>query len=250
MLQQTQVARVLERWPTFVAHFPTPRRLADARLGDVLRSWDGLGYPRRARHLQLAARAIVEHHDGEVPAEVDDLLALPGVGPYTARAVASFAFGAPVGVLDTNVGRVLSRAVVNATLTRRVAQSLADQLVSEGDSATINQALLDIGSRFCRASPTCEQCPLRRSCRWRNQGGNDPSIASAAVSRPQARYEGSDRQARGRLLRALGNGDLEVTSALRAIDPADLPRARRLLRQLVTDGLVSRRGRLVRLGDR
>jgi len=128
MLQQTSTGRVREPWRRFLEAFPSPSSLADAPLADVLRLWSGLGYPRRAQWLQGAARLMCERFDATVPATLDDLMSLPGVGPYTAHAVASFAFGAPVAVLDTNVGRVLSRALVNRALRAREAQVLATAL--------------------------------------------------------------------------------------------------------------------------
>ncbi len=149
-------------------------------------------------------RALIrDDFAGVVPERVDDLLRLPGVGRYTAHAVASFAFAQPVAVLDTNVGRVLARALANAPLGRVEAQRLADELLPARDSASFNQAMLDLGAQYCRAAPQCESCPVRRQCAWQRSGGSDPAPLSAAVSRPQAPYAGSNREQRGRVLRLL-----------------------------------------------
>jgi len=249
MLQQTSVARVLEPWRRFCDLFPTPAACAEAPLGDVLRAWAGLGYPRRARNLQRAAQRMVSDFDGQVPSDVEQLRSLPGVGPYTAHAVAAFAFGRRVGVVDTNVGRILARCVTNSRLSAPRAQELSTQLVGRADPARMNQALLDLGAQFCRATPRCDSCPLRSECRWRREGGPDPAMESAGVSRPQARFEGSNRQARGRLLAQLQLGTCRKAVALNILAPDDLERASALLADLENEGLVSvERGR-VRLGS-
>lgn len=249
MLQQTSVARVLEPWRRFCDSFPTPAACAEAPLGEVLRAWAGLGYPRRARNLQLAAQRMVSDFDGQVPSGVEELRSLPGVGPYTAHAVAAFAFGRRVGVVDTNVGRILARCVTNSSLTSPHAQELSTRLVGRANPARMNQALLDVGAQFCRATPRCDSCPLRRECRWRREGGPDPATGSAGVSRPQARFEGSNRQARGRLLAQLRLGTCQKSAALRILAYDNLERASALLADLENEGLVSvERGR-VRLGS-
>ncbi len=237
MLQQTSVARVLEPWTRFLDAYPTPAALAAAPLDEVLVHWRGLGYPRRARNLRLAALALVERHGGRVPASTSDLLALPGVGAYTAAAVASFAFSQPVTVLDTNVGRVLARAVANRTLDVSEARDLAQRVRGRTASAPFNQSLLDLGAQYCRARARCETCPLARACRWRQEGGPDPAPASAAVSRAQAPFAGSERELRGRILAALegrpGRGEFEERFA--EVEPARLANA---LAGLARDGLV------------
>ena len=210
MLQQTQAARVVPKWEAFLERFPDPAACDAASLGDVLRAWHGLGYPRRGRNLHAAATAIVARHAGSVPATLPDLLALPGVGPYTARAVLAFAFEQDVAVVDTNIARVLARAG-GARLTATRAQRLADDLVPSGAGWIWNQLLMDLGATVCRPAPQCEDCPLgpaSRSCRWAADGraGPDPAQGSAGVSTGQARFEGSLRQARGRVLRALLDG--------------------------------------------
>jgi A/G-specific adenine glycosylase len=235
MLQQTQGRRVIPKWEAFTGDYPTPAALAHAALGDVLRRWQGLGYPRRARNLQLAATMMVESHDGIVPDVLDDLLTLPGVGPYTARAVMAFAFERDVAVVDTNIARVLARTA-GCRLTTNQAQSMADELVPAGEGWAWNQIFMDLGAVVCRPDPNCDECPLRSACRWFAAGrvDPDPATGSAGVSRRQAPFEGSDRQARGRLLAALGRGPL-VASELDG----------RILEGLVADGLVAVAGDVV-----
>lgn len=249
MLQQTSVDRVREPWRRFLDEYPSPHACANATLADVLNLWSGLGYPRRARNLHAAAQMMVRDFDGRVPSAVADLRRLPGVGPYTAHAVASFAFGARVGVLDTNVGRVLARCVTNNTLSTADAQGLANALVGRAASAPVNQGLIDVGAQFCRSTPRCGDCPLRDVCRWRQDGGPDPAIRSAGVSRPQPRFEGSVRQARGRLLAALRDGPLSVVAARRVLNAEDPEMSTRVLRDLQREGLVSQHGRRVHLGS-
>jgi A/G-specific adenine glycosylase len=245
MLQQTQVSRVLPKWLAFVERFPTAGECAGAGLDDVLRLWQGLGYPRRARNLQLAAAAVARL--GAMPSNLQGLRALPGVGEYTARAVLAFSFEQDVGVVDTNVARVFAR-VEGRRLTRREVQQLADAAVPPGAAWLWNQALMDLGAVVCRPAPHCGECPLRRQCAWRGEG-DDPAVGSAGVSRAQGRFEGSDRQARGALIRAL---------AARAVPVADVPSvmhrsaptADRLVADLVREGLCVVDAGLVRLPTR
>ncbi len=244
MAQQTQLARVVPAYVPFLAAFPTPTACAAAPVGDLLRAWRGLGYNRRARDLHRAAELMVEEHGGRVPSDLPGLLALPGVGAYTARAVMAFAFGADVGVVDTNVGRVLSRAVAGRRVGVKDAQCLVDAMVPEGSSWAFGQALLDLGATVCvTGQPGCRLCPIRRRCRWAARGCDDPdpSLGSAGVSTPQSRFEGSDRQGRGRLVERLRHGvvpsDRVATAAGWPDDPA---RARRIAAGLVEDGLAVR----------
>lgn len=236
MLQQTQVPRVLPKYLAFVDQFPTPEVCAAAPLGDVLRCWQGLGYPRRARNLHAAAGEVVRR--GGFPSTLDGLLALPGVGPYTARAVLAFAFEADAAVVDTNIARVFAR-VVGRRLTAREVQGLADEALLAGEAWAWNQCLMDLGAVLCRpSSPGCSECPLAATCAWRGSNVlDDPAIGSAGVSGRQAPFEGSDRQARGRLLRALGHGPVVVTDLPGVIGrpPGDVER---LVAGLVADGLV------------
>lgn len=242
MLQQTSVARVLPKFEAFVDEFPTPAALAAAPLGDALRLWTGLGYPRRCRNLRDAAVVVTHDHGGEFPRTLDGLLALPGVGQYTARAVLAFAFDENVAVVDTNVSRVLSR-IAGRSMTARELQSEADALVPEGLGWEWNQVIMDFGARVCTArAPSCGTCAMSRLCAWRG-AGDDPAPGSAGASRPQGRFEGSDRQARGRALRAVGDGvtsRVDVVRAMRLED--DSSRALALVDALVTEGLLVRHG--------
>ena len=241
MLQQTQVARVIPKWQAFLAEFPTTAACAAGSLGDVLRLWQGLGYPRRARNLHAAA--IEVERLGAFPSTLETLLELPGVGAYTARAVLAFAYEAEAAVVDTNIARVFAR-VNGCRLTAGQVQHLADRSLPADESWAWNQCLMDLGATVCTAAtPVCANCPLRGVCRWRGQG-DDPSRGSAGVSRPQARFDGSDRQARGHLLRRLGAGSIERIEAPEVMSrPASV--ADRLVAALVAEGLcVERDGRL------
>ncbi len=242
MLQQTQVPRVEARWASFLDRFPTPAACAASSLGEVLREWQGLGYPRRARDLHATATVVVERHGGRLPATLPELLALPGIGHYTARAVRVFAFEHDDAVVDTNIARVLAR-LAGRRLTATEAQAAADALVPAGQGWVWNQALMDLGATRCRPVPSCAECPLARHCAWAVAGrpDPDPAQATAGVSRRQARFDGSDRQARGRLLAALSRAP--VSDAPGVMGLRDQPdRARRLVAALVAEGLVVRRG--------
>ncbi len=241
MLQQTSTRRVVEPWRRFMTSYPTPETCAKAPLSDVLRQWSGLGFPRRAKSLHDAATLITEMFEGEVPRDPHDLLRLPGVGPYTANAVASFAYGRRVAVLDTNVGRVLARALANRPLRPREAQALATALLPRSRVAAFNQALLDLGAQFCTSTPRCTQCPVAKQCRWHRDGGDDPAPRSAGVSRPQRAFVGSDRQVRGRILKSLSDGALRTSSLLAGLNDVDVTRIAKLVDDLVDDGLVERR---------
>lgn len=248
MLQQTQVARVIPRWHAFLGRFPNPEACGAAPLGDVLREWQGLGYPRRARNLHAAARHITDA--GVFPRDLDGLLALPGVGPYTARAVMAFAFELDAAVVDTNIARVYAR-VTGERLTPKRVQALADAACPSGDAWLWNQCLMDLGAVLCRpASPRCDECPLQQRCRWRGSSASpDPAIGSSGVSGRQARFDGSDRQARGRLMKALTAGPVPRTEVA-AIMQRDEETATRLLDALVADGLCQPERLTIRLPDR
>ncbi len=242
MLQQTQVARVLPRFDAFMEQFPTPAACAAASPGAVIERWDGLGYNRRARYLHQAATAIVERHDGEVPDTLDALLALPGIGAYTARAVLAFAFEADHGVVDTNAARFLARAVAGRRLSAKEAQQLADAMVPHGQAWAWNQAVMDLGAAVCRKrDPSCTECPLAASCAWYLAGrpSPDPADGSAGTSTPQSKFDGSDRQGRGRLVKALRTGPVEMSRVPDAVGwPEDPERARRVADGLVGEGLA------------
>ncbi len=241
MLQQTQTQRVIPKYLAFLDRFGDPASCAAAPLGDVLRLWQGLGYPRRARNLHAAATVITDERLGSFPATYTELLALPGVGPYTARAVLAFAFEADAAVVDTNVARVLAR-VGGRTLNAGEVQRTADRWLPAGEGWVWNQLLLDLGATVCTArSPSCEHCPLVAECAWRGDAGrSDPAIGSAGVSGTQRPFAGSDRQARGRLLQALGERGPLAADALSAAAgvPDDPSRARRLADALVSERLA------------
>ncbi|MBO0703123.1 MAG: A/G-specific adenine glycosylase, partial [Candidatus Dormibacteraeota bacterium] len=188
MLQQTQALRVVPRWRTFLAAFPTVEACAAAPQSEVVAEWQGLGYNRRAVSLHRTARAVAETHQGRFPDTEEGLRSLPGIGPYTARALLAFAFEQPVGVLDVNAGRVLARAVAAHPLTRREAQGLADRLCPPREGWRWNQAMLDLGAVWCvRHEPRCLTCPVQEVCLWRGRGGPDPAPGSAAESVRQSR---------------------------------------------------------------
>lgn len=185
MAQQTQIARASERWGTFMARFPTVGALAEASPADVLREWRGLGYNRRAINLQRAARKIVARHDGTVPDDLRALEALPGVGPYTARAVAALAFGRRVGAVDTNVRRVLGRVVGSISeLAPRELQAIADDAVPGDRPGDWTHALMDLGATICRpARPDCAACSVQQWCRY----AVGPALTSRVAVEPGAR---------------------------------------------------------------
>lgn len=243
MLQQTQASRVVDPYRAFLRRFPTPAACARAPVAEVVRAWSGLGYNRRAVHLHAVARTVVRDHGGIVPDDLDALQALPGVGPYTARAVLAFAFERPVAVVDVNVGRVLTRAVAGTPMSPRAVQELADDLVPASRAWLWNQAILDIGATRCTARrPRCDECTLRRLCAWRGSGPAAPDPAASAAR--QGRFEGSDRQGRGRLLAALRVGAVAPSAVATACGwPDDAGRARRAADGLVRDGLARRGAR-------
>ena len=242
MLQQTQVPRVVARYDEFLRRFPTPDDCATAAVGEVVRAWEGLGYNRRAVDLHRAATRIVARHGGRVPTDLDELLALPGVGAYTARAVLAFAFERDHGVVDTNAARFLARAVARRRLTAREAQELADALVPPGQGWAWNQAVLDLGATICtKRTPRCGACPIARSCAWARAGWPhpDPAVGSAGVPGRQSRFDGSDRQGRGRLVQALRTGPVGIDRVPDAAGWPDEPeRARRIADGLVAEGLA------------
>lgn len=241
MLQQTQVARVVTRYGEFLERFPTAASCAAGGAANVISLWSGLGYNRRAVNLWRAAVAVTGEHGGTFPAELGALLALPGIGPYTARALLAFAFELDVGVVDTNTARVLARCS-GRRLGRAEVQRLADEAVPAGQGWAWNQAMLDLGATTCVArTPRCARCPAASACAWHRQGhpAPDPSVGSAGVAAGQSPFAGSDRQGRGRLVAALragpvGPADLAVVMGW----PDDPARAARVSQTLVADGLA------------
>ncbi|CQD04759.1 A/G-specific adenine glycosylase [Mycobacterium europaeum] len=253
MLQQTPVSRVLPVWTDWVSRWPTPSATAAASAADVLRAWGKLGYPRRAKRLHECATVIAREHDDVVPADVDTLLTLPGIGSYTARAIACFAYRQRVPVVDTNVRRVVARAVHgradagNPSATRDHAD--VDALLPADDAAPrFSVALMELGATVCTArAPRCGFCPLAR-CAWREAGY---APAQGQARRVQT-YAGTDRQVRGRLLDVLRANDSPVTRA--ELDVAwltDTAQRDRALDSLLADGLVTRTtdGRFALLGE-
>jgi A/G-specific adenine glycosylase len=242
MLQQTQVARVVPRWEAWLARWPTPAALASVPAAEAVRAWDRLGYPRRALWLHRAAVEIVERHGGEVPADLDELLALAGVGPYTARAVAAFAFGRRHPVVDTNTRRVIARAVDGDAEPGppSTAKDLAamSALLPESDAAArvFNAAAMELGATVCTArAPRCGDCPIARRCAWRRAGY--PPYEGPRRAR-QARFEGSDRQLRGRIMRELRAAHRPVSWRELATLELDGTRLDRIVASLVADGLA------------
>jgi A/G-specific adenine glycosylase len=241
MLQQTPVTRVLPAHAAWLARWPTPPSLAAAAPGDAVRQWGRLGYPRRALWLHATARILTDDHAGEVPASVQALRGLPGVGSYTAAAVASFAFGQRHAVLDTNVRRVLARLVRGEEMPPRSASAaevrLAEALLpaAPARAARWSVAVMELGALVCTAArPGCGGCPVARQCAWRRAG------CPAGPARPAAqRYLGSDRECRGRLLGVLREAAGPVPAArLEAAWPDRAQRAR-ALGALVADGLAA-----------
>lgn len=247
MLQQTQVSRVIDRWPMFLERFPTPTSCAQAPPAAVLELWQGMGYNRRALNLHRASSQIVEHHDGVVPDSLDALLRLSGVGPYTARAVLVFAFERETGVVDTNVGRLLARWS-GSSLSVGEAQLMAETLVPPGDSWRWNQGLFDFATAVCtKAAPLCEECPVTDACVWQGRGA-DPAASSAGVSAPQSRFAGSRREIRGRVVELLRAGpaglELLLTDDLMAGTAHDVDA---IIESLISEGLVERVGAILQL---
>ena len=241
MLQQTPVARVLPVWTAWLAAWPTPAALATEPAGEAVRAWGRLGYPRRALRLHAAAREIVERHDGQVPASYDALRALPGIGDYTAAAVASFAYRQRHAVLDTNVRRVLARAVSGSEFppvaVTRAERELATRLLPEEptDAAHWAVAVMELGALVCTATnPGCERCPLLDRCAWVTAG----RPAHDGPARKVQTYAGTDRQCRGRLLAVLRDTEASVPKAVLDDVWPDQPQRERALASLVTDGLV------------
>jgi A/G-specific adenine glycosylase len=250
MAQQTGVDRVVPHYQRFLARFPDPAACAAALVGEVVRQWAGLGYNRRAVSLHRCAQVLVAEHRGRLPADLAALLALPGVGPYTARAVLAFAYEREVGVVDTNVGRVLARWE-GRTLRPTQAQALADGLVPAGRAWGWNQAVMELGGTVCaRRRPRCAVCPVRPWCAWAAAGlpAPDPADGSAGVGTRQPRFDGSDRQGRGRLVEALCRGTVPDGDVAGVMGwPGDQARADRVVIGMLHDGLAVRDGNTLRL---
>lgn len=244
MLQQTQVARVAPFYEQWVARWPNPGRLASASRADVIRAWGGLGYNRRAVRLHEAARAVVAEHGGEVPLAVEELERLPGVGSYTARAVACFAGEICAPVLDANTKRVLARhrlGVARADGTRNRALEAAAVAVLPCDRARDhNLALMDLGALVCRAArPSCDACPLRATCAWSSAGY---PATERVPRRAGLRFEETARYARGRIIAALRGSDVLSTAEVGACLPdSHRPLLLAHLDRLRAEGLIEQR---------
>jgi A/G-specific adenine glycosylase len=248
MLQQTPVSRVLPVWTEWVRRWPAPADLAADTTADAIRAWGRLGYPRRAMRLHACAAAVVERHGGDVPSRLDQLLALPGIGDYTARAVAAFAYGQRHPVVDVNVRRLFARAVGGAAepgpTTTAADLTLVEGILPEEPTAAAraSAAFMELGALVCTArNQACDSCPLAGSCAWVAAGR---PAGTGSARRPQG-YAGTDRQVRGLILAEL-RGSATPVPARRIVAIWHLPEQRdRALASLLADGLVTRVG-----GDR
>lgn len=243
MLQQTPVVRVLPVHAAWLARWPTPAALAADPTGEAVRAWGRLGYPRRALRLHAAATAIVEHHGGQVPPDYDDLLALAGVGDYTAAAIATFAYGRRHVVLDTNVRRVLARLLSAVELpsvaVTRAERDLAAQALpaDESTAATWSVAVMELGALVCTArSPRCGECPVAELCGW-HRAGHPPYDGPPRTAQPWA---GTDRQCRGRLLAVLRERDTPVAPEQLSAAWSDTAQRERCVETLIADRLMVR----------
>ncbi|WP_349904140.1 HhH-GPD family protein [Parafrigoribacterium humi] len=244
MLQQTPVVRVIPRLTEWLERWPTPADLAAVPSGEAVRAWHRLGYPRRALNLHAAAVTITERHGGVVPRSLDELLALPGIGDYTARAVAVFAYGERHPVVDTNVRRVIGRAIdgqgeAGPPSTRRDLAAMEAILpLDNADARLAGAAIMELGALVCTArAPRCDDCPIAAQCAWRLDGYPPYLGPRAAV---QKKFEGSDRQVRGLIVAELRASDIPVT--VEEIDAvwSDAAQRERALAGLLRDGLVTR----------
>lgn len=243
MLQQTPVARVEPIWQVWMERWPTPENLASSTQADAVIAWGRLGYPRRARRLHQAAISITREHAGLVPSDLDALLALPGIGDYTARAIRTFAFGIPEPVVDTNVRRVMARvsggqAQAGPPRTRADRDAVWRVLAPEKTRSQTEgaKALMELGAVVCTPrNPSCEACPLRDDCAWRLAGY--PTYQGPEGPK-QARFEGSDRQVRGIILRELRSSDIPVPRDFLSSLWSDSRQFERALASLVEDALI------------
>ncbi len=241
MLQQTPVSRVLPAHAAWLDRWPEAAALAAASPADAVRQWDRLGYPRRAVRLHASAELITSRHGGRVPAAAEELRALPGVGPYTAAAIASFAFGRRHAVLDTNVRRVLARLVTGQSLPRpaptAAEQRLAESLLPQDGTAAARWSVgvMELGALICTAArPRCAECPLAGQCAWLARGR-----PATPARRRQPAYDGSDRQCRGRILAILRSAIGPIPASKLTAAWNDSAQQARSLAALINDGLVT-----------
>jgi A/G-specific adenine glycosylase len=224
-------------WEEWLRRWPTPADLAAAPVGEAIRAWGRLGYPRRAMRLHACATAMVERHGGEVPKRLEEMLALPGVGDYTARAVLAFAFGQRHAVVDTNVRRLLARSL-HGVEDGAVSLAAVEELLPESDAlaAKASAAMMEVGALICTArAPACGNCPLATECKWRALGSPLPD---KPYRRPQS-YAGTDRQVRGLLLAAVREAAGPVPKARLDLVWSDTVQRERALRSLLEDGLIA-----------
>ncbi|WP_243076820.1 A/G-specific adenine glycosylase [Microbacterium sp. SS28] len=250
MLQQTPVSRVIPHLEAWLERWPTPTALAADPPSEAVRQWANLGYPRRALWLHRAAVEIRDRHAGVVPSDVDPLLALSGIGDYTARAVAVFAYGMRHPVVDTNTRRVLARAVDGRSQPGPPARrdlAAMDAILPQGDAeaAVVDAAAMELGATVCTArAPRCEACPIAHLCAWRAAGYPD----TGDERRRQARYEGSDRQARGAVLKTLRDAASHAVAMDDVIpDWPDALQRDRAIDSLIADGLAEASGGMLSL---
>lgn len=243
MGQQTPMSRVVPRWLEWMERWPTPADLASASEAELLRAWQSLGYPRRALSLHRAAGVIRGQHGNKVPGDRDSLLALPGVGQYTAAAILAFAFGEEIAVIDTNVRRVLARYTGTPPGTP-VAEAARLLEILPSPTALASEAIMELGAIYCRPAPLCADCPLNATCSYRGEG-EDP----APARRPQ-KFTGTDRQARGKIMAHLRDVEWAPRPVLIELAKVsdDAEQAPRALESLLTDGLVTTTDGRYRLG--
>lgn len=245
MLQQTPVTRVLPVYQAWLSRWPTPGSLAADPPGEAVRMWGRLGYPRRALRLHQCATIVRENHDGQLPTDVDELERLPGIGSYTARAVAAFAHGQRVPVVDTNVRRVVARAVhgaaeagpASAARDLRAVEALLPP--EPAHAATFSVALMELGALVCTArAPKCSDCPIADRCAWRAAG----SPAYTGSKGRTQKFEGTDRQVRGKLMAVLREAQEPVAKTQLGVVWHDADQRERALASLLKDGLVTNHG--------
>ena len=242
MAQQTQAARAASYWERFIDRFPSVAALAAASTADVLREWQGLGYDRRALNLSRAARVVVDRHGGRLPDTVGDLEALPGIGPYTARAVAAIAFGRPVGAVDVNVRRVLGRLVAGDrdAIPASQMQALADRAVPVDAPGMWTHAVMDLGATVCLPRrPRCEACPVRAWCRYATGTPPSTTLRRAPLHGSTPAFRSTNRWLRGRILDRLRAAHGEAWVHLdEPIGDHDLDRVRAAATAMASDGLI------------
>lgn len=243
MLQQTPVKRVLPRWEQWLKRWPTPKDLAESPVAEAIRHWGNLGYPRRAKRLHESSVILTQQFNGEVPQTFEGLVSLPGVGEYTANAILAFAFGRRSLVLDVNVRRLLARAWLGqshqAPAVSMIERSLAQKLLPMVDkhAAVWSAASMELGAVICTArDPSCDKCPIVNDCNWFSQG----KPISVIPKRIQARYEGSMRQERGRILKILRNQRTPTSWEQLMEQSPDQLRSETALNQLLNEGMIAK----------